>query len=175
MSSEEHLHRGVVYVECHMDPNISKPTTDKKRVVASCAESESQSTSRDPNTTRFLTVQSTIRAKMQCDKKTLCAEVDASKKRNLMLVGGHADNDVDLCGVGNADAKRPYLGKGQTILTKYPHIQCFTCPTHVIDGFIKIICGSKEEIQMQRNEMGGVGVQHVSWDADLFEEAFAQA
>ena len=100
MSSEEHLHRGVVYVECHMDPNISKPTTDKKRVVASCAESESQSTSRDPNTTRFLTVQSTIRAKMQCDKKTLLAEADASKKRNLTLVGGYTDNTVDLCGEG---------------------------------------------------------------------------
>ena len=35
-----------------------------------------------------------------------------------MLVGGHTDNVVDLCGEGNADAKRPCLGKGQTILTK---------------------------------------------------------
>ena len=61
------------------------------------------------------------------------------------------------------------------MLTKYPHIQCFTCPAHGIDGFTKIICCSEEEIQMQRNEMGGVGVQHVAWDADLFEEAFAQA
>ena len=43
---------GVVYVECHMDPNISKVTTGKERVVAACAES--QSTSRDPNRTRFL-------------------------------------------------------------------------------------------------------------------------
>ncbi len=58
---------------------------------------------------------------------------------------------------------------------KYPHIQCFTCPTHGLDGFIKNICGSKEEIQMQRNEMGGVGVQHVTWDEDFFEKAFAQA
>ena len=111
---------------------------------------------------------------MQCDKKTLLAEADASKKRNLMLVGGHADNAVDLCGEGNADAKRPCLDKRQTMSTKYPHIQCFTCPTRGIDGFTKIICGSKEEIQMQRNEMGGVGVQHVAWDADLFEETFAQ-
>jgi hypothetical protein len=39
---------------------------------------------------------------------------------------------------------------------------------------IKNICGSKQEIQMQRNEMGGVGVQHVEWDEDFFEEAFAQ-
>jgi hypothetical protein len=28
---------------------------------------------------------------------------------------------------------------------------------------------------MQHNEMGGVGVQHVSWDEDFFEKAFAQA
>ena len=88
---------------------------------------------------------------------------------------GHAYNVVDLCGEGNADAKHPCLGKGQTMLTKYPHIQCFTCPAHGIDGFTKIICGSKEEIQMQRNEMGGVGVQHVTWDEDFFEKAFAQA
>ena len=107
---------GEVYVECHMDPNISKGTTGKERVVAACAES--QSTSRGPNRTRFLAVQTTIRAKMQCDKKTLLAEADASKKRNLTLVGGYADNAVDLCGEGNADTKRPCLGKGQTMLTK---------------------------------------------------------
>ena len=40
------------YVECHMDTNISKSTTGKERIVASCAES--QSTSGDPNRTRFL-------------------------------------------------------------------------------------------------------------------------
>jgi len=27
---------------------------------------------------------------------------------------------------------------------------------------------------MQRNEMGGVGVQYVVWDEDFFEKAFAQ-
>ena len=59
-------------------------------LVAACAES--QSTSRVPNRTRFLTVQATIRTKMQCDMETLFAEADASKKRNLMLVGGHADD-----------------------------------------------------------------------------------
>ena len=102
-----------------MDPNISKATTGKERVVAACAES--QSTSRGPNRTRFLAVQAAIRAKMQCDKKTLLAEADASKKRNLTLVGGYADNAVDLCGEGNADAKRPCLSKGQTMLTKQPN------------------------------------------------------
>ena len=98
--------------------HISKSTTGKERVVTVCAES--QSTSRDPNRTRFLTVQVAIRVKIQCDKKTLLAEADASKKRNLMLVGGHEDNAVDLCGEGNPDAKRPCLGKGQTMLTKQP-------------------------------------------------------
>ena len=88
-----------------MDPNISKATTGKERVVAVCAES--QSTSRVPNRTRFLSVQSVIHVKMQCDKKTLLAEADASEKRNLTLVGGYADNAVDLCGEANADAKRP--------------------------------------------------------------------
>jgi hypothetical protein len=103
-----------------MDPNISKTTTGKERVVASCAES--QSTSRVPNRTRFLAVEVAIRAKMQCDKKSLlaAADSDASKKRNLMVVGGHAENAVDLCGEDNTDAKRQCLGKGQTIPTKSP-------------------------------------------------------
>jgi hypothetical protein len=101
-----------------MDPTITKASTGNERLVAACAES--QSTSRGPNRTRFLAVQAVIRAKMQCDKKTLLADADASKKRNLMLVGGHADNPVEVCGEGNADAKRPCLGKGQTMLTKPP-------------------------------------------------------
>jgi hypothetical protein len=32
-----------VYVECHMDPNISKVTTDRERVVTSCVQSQSTS------------------------------------------------------------------------------------------------------------------------------------
>jgi hypothetical protein len=109
---------GTANVECHMDPNISKATTGRERVVSACAES--QSTSCGPNRTRFLAVQAAIRTKMQCDKKSLLTEEDASKKHNLMVVGGHADNDVDLCAEDNADAKRPCLGKGQTMLTKQP-------------------------------------------------------
>ena len=105
-------------VECHMDPTITKASTGKERLVSACAES--QSTSRDPNRTRFLSVQAVIRAKMQCDKKCLLAAADASKKRNLMVVGGHTDNAVDLCGEDNADAKWQCLGKGQTMLTKQP-------------------------------------------------------
>jgi hypothetical protein len=109
---------GAAYVECDMDPNISKATTGKERVVAACAES--QSTSRVPNRTRFLAVQAEIRAKMQCDKKSLLPAADASKKRKLMVVGGHAEDAVDLCGEDNGDAKRQCLGKGQTMLTKSP-------------------------------------------------------
>ena len=105
-------------VECHMDPTITKASTGKVRLVSACAES--QSTSRGPNRTRFLAVQTAIRAKMQCDKKSLLAAADASKKRNLMAVAGHADNAVDLCAEDNADAKRQCLGKGQTMLTKQP-------------------------------------------------------
>jgi hypothetical protein len=102
----------------HMDPNISKATTVKERVVAACTES--QSTLRVPNRTRFVEVQAEIRAKIQCDKKSLLAATDESTKRNLMVVRGHADNTVDLCGEENTDAKRQCLGKGQTMPTKPP-------------------------------------------------------
>ena len=37
-----------------------------------------------------------------------------------MVVGGHADNTVDLCGEDNADAERQCLGKEQTMPTKPP-------------------------------------------------------
>jgi hypothetical protein len=114
-----------------MDPTITKASTGKERLVTTCAES--QSTSRDPNRPRFLTVQSAIHVKMQCDKKTLLAEADASKKRNLILVGGYADNVVDLCGEDNADAKHQCLGKGQTMLPKSPSKAVFEeCWSEVI-------------------------------------------
>jgi hypothetical protein len=58
---------------------------------------------------------------MQCDKESLFATADASNKRNLMSVGGHADNFVDLCGEDSADGKHQCLGKGQTMLTKPPN------------------------------------------------------
>ena len=87
-----------------------------------CAES--QATSRDPNRTRFLEVRTDIRVKMPCDKKTLLAEEDVSKKRNLMLVGGHADNVVDLCEEGNAKAPIPWQG------TDYAHDPEVTEPSY---------------------------------------------
>jgi len=62
-----------------------------------------------------------LKIKTSVQKKSLLAEADVSKQHNLMVVGGHADNAVDLCGEDNADAKRQYLGKGQTMLTKSPN------------------------------------------------------
>jgi hypothetical protein len=71
-----------------MDPNISKETTGKERVVTTCAES--QSTSRGPNRTRF---------------------VDSTGRNTRQ------ENAVDLCGEDNADVKHQCLEKGQTIPT----------------------------------------------------------
>ena len=82
-------------------PQHFETTTGKEMVVAACAES--QSTSRGPNQTRFLAVQTAIRDKIQCDKKSLLVATDESKQRNLMVVGGHSDNAVDLCGEDNVD------------------------------------------------------------------------
>jgi hypothetical protein len=130
-----------------MDPKISKATTVNERVVETCAES--QSTSRDPKRTRFLVVQSTIRVKIQCDKKSLFASVDASNKRKLMTVGGHTDHPVDLCGEDSADGKCQCLGKGQTVLTKPPSqvefqecwseaiIKCGLSPSVVDDPLVR--------------------------------------
>ena len=59
------------------------------------------------------------------------------------------------------------------IRPKYHHIQYFTCPTHGIDGYIKNICTSKEEIGIQKNDMTGVGVEHVKWTEDFFSKVFS--
>jgi hypothetical protein len=56
-----------------------------------------QAASRGPNRTRFLAVQTTLRVKMQCNKKSLFVPADTSEKHNLMTVGGYVDNVVDLC------------------------------------------------------------------------------
>jgi hypothetical protein len=45
-------------VECHMDPTITKASTGNEKLVVACAES--QSTSRDPNRTRFKSLGSTV-------------------------------------------------------------------------------------------------------------------
>ena len=57
---------------------------------------------------------------MTSDKKTLLEGVDASSKSKLMSVGGHADTPVDLVVAGNADAKHPCLGNGQTVIMRTP-------------------------------------------------------
>ena len=60
-----------------------------------------------------------------------------------MAVGGHADNDVDLCGEDSADGKRQCLGKGQAMLTKAPSQPEFEeCWSEAI-----IKCGLRQCIQ----------------------------
>lgn len=49
-------------------------------------------------------------------------------------------------------------------------MQCFVCPSHGIDNFIKNVCSDKEEIGMQSNEAAGIGAAHVDWDVDFFWE-----
>jgi hypothetical protein len=49
-------------------------------------------------------------ARCNVTRESLLAAADASKQRILMVVGGHSDNAVDLCGEDNADAKRQCLG-----------------------------------------------------------------
>ena len=57
---------------------------------------------------------------MPSDKKTMLEGAAASPKRKVMSVGGHADTPVDLVAAGNADAKHPCLGNGQTVLMRTP-------------------------------------------------------
>jgi hypothetical protein len=52
---------------------------------------------------------------MQCDKKSLFAAVDASKKCNLMVVGGYVDNVVDLCGEDNTLMENVNASVGDTL------------------------------------------------------------
>jgi hypothetical protein len=46
---------------------------------------------------------------MKCDENSLLPKTDEGGKRNLILVGGHEDNVVDLCGEDNADTKNHFL------------------------------------------------------------------
>ena len=39
------------------------------------------------------------------NERLVAADADASKKRNLLLVGGYAGNPVEVCGEDNDDAK----------------------------------------------------------------------
>ena len=70
---------------------------------------------------------------MTSDKKTLFETVTVSSKGKLMSVGGHTDTPVDLVVSGNADAKRPCLGNGPTVLMRTPtqseFVQCWIVVT----------------------------------------------
>jgi hypothetical protein len=100
-----------------MDPNIGK-ATGKERTVTPCKES--LPTSRGSHRQCFLEVQGEIRTHMTSDKKTYLEATDASARCKLMSVGGHTDTPVDLVAAGNADAKRPCVGNGQTVLIRTP-------------------------------------------------------
>ena len=63
--------------------------------------------------------------------------------------------------------KKTLLAEAATSAKRNRHI-------HAIDGYIKNICTSKEEIGMQKNDMGGVGAQHVKWDEVFFEKVFTE-
>jgi hypothetical protein len=61
------------------------------------------------------------------------------------------------------------------IREKYSWIQCFVCPSHGIDGFLKNVCSDKEDIRMQANAMGGIGASETEWDEPFFKNAFGDA
>jgi hypothetical protein len=61
------------------------------------------------------------------------------------------------------------------IRAKFPWIQCFSCPSHGIDNFIKNVCSSKDEIKMQKNEMGNWEQDvPIKWGVSFFEDCFSQ-
>ena len=49
--------------------------------------------------------------------------------------------------------KKTLFAEEATSAKRNHHIQCFTCPAHAIDDYIKNICTSKEEIGMKKNDM----------------------
>ena len=108
---------------------------------------------------------------------SLCLDADCSgQDKTMSFICDLLCNVIEQWGSANIFSvvmDGTCKGAFPLIRGKYPHMQCFTCPAHGLDGYIKNICVSKEEIQMQRNEMREVDVQLV-WDADLFEETFAQ-
>lgn len=61
------------------------------------------------------------------------------------------------------------------IKEKYEQIQCFVCPSHGADGFLKNACSDKRTIRMQANEVGGIGMQMMEWDVSFFHDSFNNA
>ena len=66
-------------------------------------------------------------------------------------------------------------GAFDLIKGKYKWIQCFVCPSHGLDGFLKNACSDKETIRMQANKMGGIGTQMMEWDVSFFHDIFDDA
>ncbi len=99
----------------------------------------------------------------------------SGKDKTMEFICGKVIEDLGPTNIFSVVMNGTCKGDFPLIRVKYRHIQCFTCPTHGIDGCIKNICTSKEEIGIQTNDMTGVGAQHVKWDEDFFEKVFTEA
>lgn len=63
-------------------------------------------------------------------------------------------------------------GSFPIIKQTFKWMQCFVCPAHGIDNFIKNVCSNKQDILMQGNASTGVAAAEVEWDVDLFKDTF---
>ena len=50
---------------------------------------------------------------------------------------------------------------------KYPHVQCFICPTHSLDNFLKNVCSDKEVIKVA-SVKNSEDERDFKWDSDVF-------
>jgi hypothetical protein len=64
--------------------------------------------------------------------------------------------------------------KGAFVLIQkeFPWVQCFVCPAHAIDGFLKNVGSSTESIRMQANVMGDVPASEMEWNESFFRDCF---
>ena len=64
--------------------------------------------------------------------------------------------------------------KGAFVLIQkeFPWVQCFVCPAHAIDGFLKNVGSSTESIRMQANVMGDVPASEMDWNESFFRDCF---
>ena len=66
-------------------------------------------------------------------------------------------------------------GAFKYIIEKCPWVQCFVCPSHGVDNFIKNMCSSTDSINMQANPVTGEPVSSQPWGHDFFEKTFEDA
>ena len=53
-----------------------------------------------------------------------------------------------------------------------PWVQCFVCPTHTIDNFLKNVGTSAESIKMQATLMGAAAASEIEWNESFFCDCF---